>query len=74
MSPVPAVVVAPEQRRPAEATPRPPAERAVRQVEPELVKRVVEAFVANVEDAMREKGEVALSQSAVEVALTAVPL
>ena len=44
------------------------------QVEPELVKRVVEAFVANVEDAMREKGEVALSQSAVEVALTAVPL
>src|SRR3989344_3028028 len=41
---------------------------------PELVKRVVEAFVANVEDAMREKGEVALSQSAVEVALTAVPL
>jgi hypothetical protein len=43
-------------------------------VEPVLVKRVVEAFVAKVEDAISEKGVVAVSQSAVEVALTAVPL
>ena len=37
-----------------------------------MVKRVVLAWVANVEEAMREKGAVAVSHSGVEVALTAM--
>ena len=68
------VEVAPLYTFPAESTPRPPAERAVSQVEPEFEKAVVEAYVAKVEEAMREKGEVALSQRPVEVAETAIPL
>lgn len=41
---------------------------------PETVSCVVEEKVLNVEEAISEKGEVAVSQSAVEVALTFTPL
>ena len=46
----------------------------VKYVLPETVSWVEEAYVAKVEEAMREKGEVALSQRPVEVAFTPVPL
>ena len=64
------VEVAPEYTLPTESTPRPPAERPVSQVGPELVNCVVEAYVVKVEDAMRESGE-PVSQRPVEVAFTA---
>ena len=41
---------------------------------PHGVEEAIEALVAKVEEAMREKGEVAVSQSGVEVELTVVPL
>ena len=41
---------------------------------PHGVEEAIEAEVAKVELAMREKGEVAVSQSGVEVELTVIPL
>ena len=64
------VEVAPLYTLPSESTPRPPAERAVSQVVPELVSCVVEAYVAKVEEAMRESG-LPVSQRPVVVELTA---
>ena len=45
----------------------------VSQVFPELERLVVEAFVAKVEEAIRENGEVALSQKGEDDALTFTP-
>src|SRR3989338_3461098 len=63
------VEVAPLYTLPAASTPRPPAESAVSQVFPELVNCVVEAYVAKVEEAMRESG-LPVSQRPVVVAET----
>lgn len=43
-------------------------------VAPELVSWVEEAFVAKVEEAIKENGVIALSHRAVEVALAKIPL